>query len=874
MRKNLYWLSALAVLASCSDDMLENATVERSENAQGIQFHVVDPATRGKVDTDYSSFFFAEYDRVGIYADNVATWSGIDVVNFSTQYVYKATRSHGNPFLSGIDYSNVLEFYPLYVGSYPNPLDKEARFFITYPTGQNVTVDDNGTPAVASDDKFVVTPSSDLALQRMSDNYMNFNARLLYQYTTFDQDQVAKAGKHYYGSTGEAIDVDLHSPLYMLRFNIEDIEDYSGLFGSINQVVLKGKNPLTYLTNNSQYTVGAEDVANISGTNYVKSTVVATPVYPALTAADLVEIPKDGGKFYIKSTCKLVDGVYVLATSSIEAVVGGPNEAVAPSSYTYSLYGDADPSHDIAADPGDVISALMDEEAAFVVDKNNTISYVPAKNVSNGVNTEVKLNVINTDLDNKTEMNMFVLPVKRDGVKEDLTVTYKFAQVQLTYNHPVTADFNPEKTGRLKLNIAQKFPYIVTLGTAGVGRSLIVNAGGFANVLNADGASVKWTDEYDTDGTVEFTDVENILINTNVANLTDADWAALNKFTAAKTLVIKNGTSEVVNVTGMTALQELTVDNATLVKKNAFNTTNGSTIQKLNLPKVTNWKDDKTFSALTDLNLGSYTFTVEGENTAALFFNSSTKSTMVNVDINSCTSLAPVFGHERKILFTNYTALKTIKLNAVETILSASEFSGCTSLTTVDGVCNIESAEDAFFKCTSLSTVNISGTEIPARVFANSKVKDVLLNGAQVAPTYVGESAFEGNTAIKLMDLTQLTGKSLKAYAFNGASAFKGTDAATNVVTLNVTEVPVAAFNGTAIERFQLMVATSTKASSLNSSALKQIKYRADLGDGTGIAVYTQCTPGSVDIFVKTQDNRDIFLGKGYATVTKEDKDW
>lgn len=869
MRKNLYWLSAIAVLASCSDDMIETASVKRAENAQGIQFHVVDPATRGKVDTDYSSFFFAEYDRVGIYADNVADWPCNDVTGFTKEYIYKATRSHGNPFLSGIDYSNVLEFYPVYIGSFPNPLDKEARFFITYPTGQAVAYD-------AAKKQFSVTPSSDLAQQYMNENYMNFNARLLYQYTTFDQSQVEKAGDHYYTSTGEAIDVDLHSPLYMLRFNIEDIEDYSSLFGDINQVVLKGKNPLTYLTNNSSYTVGADDVVAISGTNYVKSTVKATPVYPALTADDLVEIPKDGGVFYIKSTCKLVDGVYVLATTSVEANVGDPNEAVAPSSYTYSLYGDSKPTHDIAADPGKVIDALMDKEAAFEVKTDNTMAYVPAKNVTNGIDTEVKLIVSSTELDNNTEMNMFVLPVKRNGVKENLTVTYKFDKVQLTYEHPVTADFNPEMTGRLKLNVAQKFPYIVTLGTKGVERSLIVNSGNFAGVLTDAKSAVKWTDEYDLDGTVEFGDVENILINTNVANLTDADWNALQKFTAAKTLVIKNGTTEVVNVKSMAALQELTVENATSVKKNAFNATNGSTIKKLILPKVTNWKDTNAFSALTDLNLGSYTFIVEGEDAAPLFFNNNTKLTLVNVDIHSCPSLAPVFGFERKILFTKYEKLTTIKLNAVETILSADEFSGCKSLNKVEGVCNIESAENAFKGCTALTTVNINGTEIPAGVFASSKVKNVLYNGAQVAPTYVGESAFEGNTAIQVMDLTALTGKSLKAKAFKGASAFKGTDAATNVVTLFVTEVPTKAFDGTIIERFQLMVATSTMASSLNSKALKQIKYRTDLGDGSGIDVDNQCADkkASVDIFVKTQENRDIFLSKGYATVTKEDKDW
>lgn len=847
MRKNLYWLSVLAVFASCSDDMIENASVKRSENATGIQFHVVADETRGMVDTDYSSFFFAEYDRVGIYADNVADWPCNNVTGFTKEYIYKATRSHGNPYLTGIDYSNVLEFYPTYIGAYPDPDDTEARFFITYPTGQNVTYAGN---------KFTVE-ATNLSGQSMYDGYMNFNSRLLYQYTTFDQKNVAKAGSDYYGSTGESIDLSLKSPLYMLRLSMNDVETYSSQFGVLKSVsVTSANSPLVPGVAGMNTVVTEDDLTTIGGVSYLTSTLDYT--YPACTASDLVEIPAESGIFYIKATCKQIDGVYVLATTSVQANIGDPNVSL-PKQYQVGAGA-------IAAEVGDVLGSISTSDV-FEVTKNNEISYVKK---AEGIVNKATLTIRNTEITNGTEMNLFVLPVKHNGVAENYVITYKFDKVWLTYTKPIKADFNAGATGALPLTIADEFQYIVTMGNSGSNRSLIVNKGTVKAAVNAAG-NVIWNDEYSNGMEVDPTTIDEVIINADVENLTDADWAALNKLTAATKLTIKNGTAELKDLRQMAALKEVTANNVTTVGANAFSAANAATIKKLSLANATSIKGTVQFSALTDLNLGSYTFT-ESDEAADRFFNNSTKNTLVNVDIHSVTSLAPVFGYSRNILFTDYTALKTIKLNSVQTIISAKEFKGCSNLKTVEGVVEFSTATSAFEGCSSLQEVKIAGTVIPAAAFKDSGVKNVKnAAGQAVVPSSIGKEAFSGDAAIVVMDLTEAT--TIAEGAFKNASAFVGNNSADNhyVVTLNVTTVEKDAFNGTAIKRFQLRKATVTKSGSLNSAALLQIKYRVSPSSVASDQVALS-KKEFVDIFVHAASDASMF--DGYRTVTLEDFDW
>lgn len=854
MKKSLYLLSSVALLASCSDEIIEDSASLQPQAGQGVAFQVVDnPETRGLVDVDGSSFFFAEQDWVEVFAHNVKKlWYSGDYNNFTTSAYYKATSSQGNPLLTGVDDWNILALKTPVVQT-PIDLSETGHFFVAYPTGQLVTAVMTTEPEVENrvPVKFTVEPNRFLNNQAMYNGYRNFESRLLYQYTTIDQ-------KNFWDAVGENIQLNLQSPLYMFEPYMTDVETYSSMFGTLNSVsITSTKNPLVPAIPGMSTVVTPADVTKVGGINYLTSTLSIT--YPAAVAADLIEI---GGQTYLKKSCKKEGEIYILTSASVLANVGDLNVCEAP------IY---DASSAIAAEPGDVLMINGTVADKFEIDAaTGAMTFVPGD--CDAIASKATLYLYSTPIKNNDKMNLFVLPAKHE-TPEDYVISYDFDNVTLTYTKNIAAELKANRKGGLKLTIADQFPYIVTLGDGNPGtRSLIVNKGSIKDALSEDGLSIAWTDKYDTDGTVDFTDIETVLINENVNSLDAADWALLNKLTGAKYVTILNATQTLEDVSAMTSLVQLSVKNATKVLADAFGT-NAANITKLDLPKVTSWKDDEPFAALTDLNLGSYDFVQPGEEVSTLFFNSNVQSSLVNCDIHSCTSLAPVFGYERKILFSGYTALTTIKLNANETILAADEFLGCANLTTVDGKVNIESGESAFRGCSSLATVNVTGTEIPTRAFTLSAVENVLYNGKQLAPTYVGKEAFAGNTAIKVMDLSKIEGTDLCERAFQSASNFIGTDAEVNVVTLNVTTVPAYAFHGTAIERFQLMKATKTMSGSLNSAALKQIKYRTALGSTASIAT-DQCSTnkGVTDIFVKTQADRDLFTG--YATVTKEDKDW
>lgn len=208
----------VAVLASsCSNELLEEAPSSNAGISNGITFSVVeDEATRGMVNSNWSSFFFAEQDKVGIYADQVM--QGTTAVNgYTNKYIYKATKSAGAPWLAGVDDNNVLT----YKSSYANNVT--PSFFVVYPQDATVTY---------ASDKFTITPAATLATQTTDGTRMNFNSRILYQY-------IAQKPANDWNSVGESMNVKLAltSPLSMLYFTVNDIENYDA-FGKLETIKL------------------------------------------------------------------------------------------------------------------------------------------------------------------------------------------------------------------------------------------------------------------------------------------------------------------------------------------------------------------------------------------------------------------------------------------------------------------------------------------------------------------------------------------------------------------------------------------------------------------------------------------------------------
>lgn len=846
MKKSFLFFASAALLASCSSDLFESDSYQAS-NHKGITFEVVEnAATRGlteEVGGAFKSYFFAEQDRINIWSNNALIGlPGTSTAWNSPAAVYKATSSTGNPRFTSIDDDNVLNFKAW--NNSPSPVGK---FFVAYPTGQIVE-------NVAG--KFKVTPNINLQEQTM-DGYMNFNSRLMYDYA---EAQKAKGSvKETNISVGERVEMQLKSPLSLAAFYIKDINDYRSQFGNLNQVMFTalGDEPLIPAKSGQDIIVEQEDLIKIDGKWYLK--VDCTPHYPTLAVTGAaVEIPVGSGNYYLASTCEKVGGVYVLGEHSEKCTNPNAEDTTAePTSWTAG-----GSEHYV----GEVISHVAYDDYFSFNPADETVSYV---NMSAGAPMvkRAKLNITNVGIGNNDMMNLYVLPTSGhdESNMARYTITYKFDYVDLSYVKETKANFKADGGLKFGLEIAEQFPYIVTKGTGGDHRTLIVNKGNLKQVF--DGNMVKWTDEYATTGKVDPTKITSIVINENVAPITSTEeWNLLNKFTSAVSLGILNSTPKLVNVKGLDALQTLYAPYVQEVGQNAFDSGIAGSLQTLVLTNAaTIATQNDNFTQLTYLDLAAYTFTDNEAVTPDVFFNANTKTTLRTVDLRSVTSLAPVFGYERNILFTDYTALQTIYLNN-STKISANEFKGCTSLNYVGGVVDFGTATSAFEGCTSLQAVNVKGTVIPASAFKGSKVKVIKVDGDQIVPTYVGASAFEGNEAVTSIDLKNAA--TIEANAFKNASNFVG-KGKNGVVTLIVNEVAASAFEGTAVVRFQLLNARTTKSKSLASTALKQIKYRKT---GLTIASDQVQTKENVDIFLKDATEQGKFAG--YRTVTEEDFDW
>lgn len=854
MKKVFLFLATAALFASCADDLLEPNNGFQASNEKGITFQVVDDAaTRGlmeEVGGAYKSYFFAEQDRIDVWSNNaVYDFSSGLTAWTDAPVTYKATSSTGNPRFTGASDLDILDFRPW--NTTPAAGGPVASFLAAYPQGQSVTRNNDGS--------FTIIPNVDLQTQNM-DGHMNFDARLLYDFATGKKNDGSVKETNI--SVGERVNLEFKSPLSMAILKIADVNDYKSYFGSLSEVTFatNANEPLIPALAGQQIVVEEQDLVKVGGVTYLKST--CTPVCKDWAhGGNAVEIPVGSGNWYTKASCKQVDGVYVLTQTSVQVNPTAPDPA------TFDHW---DVTGATQAHLGDVIASINHTDE-FVYKADETMEY---KDKSIGTNESIvkkaKLAISNFDIKNDVPMNIYVLPTSGhdDNNKVNYTISYKFANVDLTYDYPTGANFKANGGLEFKaLNISDQFKYIVTKKGTNPGRTLIVNSGDLESIFNS-ANKVKWTDSEAPNGEVNPTEITTIKINENVENFDANDWTRLNQFTSATSLTINSKNITVLkSVTGLTSLTELIANKVTEVSANAFNSGVAGSLKKLELKSVTKFGVQSTnFTALTDLNLASYKFLEITEVSPEKFFNATTQGTLANVDLSSVESLAPVFGYERNILFTGYTALKTIALWNGGTKISANEFKGCTLLNKVTGVVEFSTAESAFEGCANLGTVNIAGREIPKRAFYGSGVKTVNYENALVIPVFIGESAFQNDTQIDKLSLKEAT--TIEKNAFNGATSFKGIGK-NDVVTLIVTEVAENAFLNTAVVRFQLLNAKKTNSGSLASNALKQIKYRQ-----TGLTINANQvqTPANVDIFVKVASDASKF--PGYRTVTKEDFDW
>ena len=363
----------------------------------------------------------------------------------------------------------------------------------------------------------------------------------------------------------------------------------------------------------------------------------------------------------------------------------------------------------------------------------------------------------------------------------------------------VDANGNPNAVTSLPALDINKYDYLV-VGPSG-NNTLILNRGKIGDIFTEDKKSVAWNA-----GDVAIENFKNVIVN---CDLEDADFANLNKFTDLKRLELNEETSLPAG-----ALQAF-----------AKSTQTG---KELIMPKVTSINDkflgtESKMGNVAVLNTESYAY-AESETVNKAMFND-LASYLTEVNIKAVKDMTPIFGKpEAALSFQSYSALKTVTVSDEGLVLRANSFNNCGNLATVNGVVNPTEGYNAL-EGTAIKTINVSSTEFAASIFKDaSLLANVLYNKAQVAPTVIGSSAFEG-TAIQYMDLSKAT--SIGTAAFKNVTELEGPAKGNAELHVGGTTVPESIFEGCiglTIVQFDSATSFGDKIFS-GATSMKQIKF-------------------------------------------------
>ena len=415
--------------------------------------------------------------------------------------------------------------------------------------------------------------------------------------------------------------------------------------------------------------------------------------------------------------------------------------------------------------------------------------------------------------------------VDEDGnpYTEKMVVTYTFDNIIIkeeveTSNSWVAPDFYEYKT----LDV-EAYPYLIFnntkdyTGAAQKGQyTVLLNSGKLSQIFDKNG-DVKLLD-----GTI--TDADNIKKVIAKPALTAEDFAALCKLTKVQQVILEAQTS--VPAKAFDGLKE---------------------IVKLEMPKVTSI--DKDFMGKGDLkklqylNLASYKFDGNGGNpTIAAAVNQTLFANKINttpanaidyVDMSALEDMTPIFGYpEAQLSFKDCVDLDSVKVNNLK--LRSNSFSGCTSLVKVNGSVDVSEGYAAFQGCNNdytsgfdiadknnktdkLYTITLSNTEIAEDAFNGcTYLSDIKMDGKQVAPTSIGNRAFQDVLALQYMDLSKAA--TIGKQAFKGAKNYVGTSKTNDIITVIVPKIMSESFADTGISKIEFTQATSFEDKFLSGS--------------------------------------------------------
>ena len=459
--------------------------------------------------------------------------------------------------------------------------------------------------------------------------------------------------------------------------------------------------------------------------------------------------------------------------------------------------------------------------AVYQTNNNATTNITGASN-----SNVVTVNISDGNWTSNKAVYMAILPVKNEGVKNDgsrknipdnMVIEYEYQNITLRY--PLEAPnawTTPNQVVEAPaLDIAAKYPYIVTKGVAGDERKLIVNTGALPAVYEVGGIKyIIWDDANSTtvwinnslknQKVVPVANVTEIEVRSG-ANVIDGNgYGNIRNYTNLKTLRIKNNTTTLVNnaLHNLTNLETLELTNVTNVQYN----NNETPVDKAGLKNVI---------------MPAYDFSQRVNLTKAIL-----GADLEVLDMRGVASMKQVYPKEGMTLM-NYANLKNVTVQD-GVILGPEAFKGCAQLTTVNGKVFLGGYSE-FEGCTSVNNINLSdGTNIPEYSFKGAAaLTNIKANGVNIAPQTIGISAFQGATALENINLGNTT--TIGANAFNCCTNFKGVyndNKQIWTLDVNATTIGESAFASTKVEYVKFSNLTKVEGNLLNgASRLIQLKF-------------------------------------------------
>lgn len=716
-------------MAACSqEELIPSESVQNV--AKGIVFETTEGVTRGELaqgeDGKYNFNWYAEFDKVNLYASNVkgqsaafggdnTTGAGVADSKFTAfaPAVYKATTSGARGLFTANSDQDWISFKN----------SGKVVAIATYPTTTTINKVD------ATDEKVKVDGTEIYVTKEVKSVKINTTVEatqnVVFDYVNAPMLSITEGKREArHQSVSEKMPLDFVRVYPVVRFTGAAVNDsYNKDLGNLNSITLTSK-------------------GNTSG-DYV------------LSAQNLA-----GTAVYENSKNKISD------------------ESATSSSITVNV-----------------------TDGKWTSDKSVYMSILPVTNVA--VNSK----------DAKKTMQL----------ADNMTITYEYDNITLIKTIATGSTGWTEPNSIVKapvLNIAEEYKYIVTKGDAGVDRKLIVNSGNFPTIYTKDSKNyIIWDDansqSLNVDGkngderVVEITNIDKIEVRNDVNTLGKDQFTSINKFTNLKELAIKNNTTKLTYnaFAGLSSLQTIELTNV-----NEIEYTNND--DKKNKPINS--------TSLKNVIMPAFDFSASVNLTKSIL----NAGVLEKLNMKGVASMKKAYPKEGMSLM-GYNKLTEVTVQD-GVILGPESFKGCTALSTVNGKVALKGYSE-FQNCSSLAKINLSEcVAIPEYAFSGATaLKEIKVNGANVAPVTIGVNAFYGATSLKNIDLTKTT--TIGAGAFTGCTALEGVaNTAKGIFELvvNATTVGKEAFKNTNIEYINFSNLNKVEFNLLSTTPrLKEVKF-------------------------------------------------